>query len=95
MWRSPPIGRRAAPAHGRPLGETTVDGDVQQVTFAAKATGGVTLRSRHPVGGVEIVTEGGFVPATWIRRRTTAAASAVGRGDPVNAPGDAARPIRV
>jgi hypothetical protein len=42
--------------------ETTVDGDVQWVTLAAKATRDVTLRSRHTVASVEIVTQGGFVP---------------------------------
>jgi len=43
--------------------QTTVDGDVQRVTLAAGATRDVTLRSRHTVASVEIVTEGGFVPA--------------------------------
>ena len=43
--------------------QTTVDGDVQRVTLAARATRDVTLRSRHTVASVEIVTEGGFVPA--------------------------------
>jgi hypothetical protein len=33
------------------------------VTLAARATRDVTLRSRHTVASVEIVTEGGFVPA--------------------------------
>ena len=42
---------------------TTVDGDVHQITLAALATRDVTLRSRHTVASVEIVTEGGFVPA--------------------------------
>ena len=42
---------------------TTVDGDVQLITLAALATRDVTLRSRHTVASVEIVTEGGFVPA--------------------------------
>jgi hypothetical protein len=43
--------------------QTTVDGDVQRVTLDAKATRDVTLRSRHTVASVEIVTQGGFVPA--------------------------------
>ena len=43
--------------------QTTVDGDVQRITLAALATRDVTLRSRHTVASVEIVTEGGFVPA--------------------------------
>jgi len=43
--------------------QTTVDGDVQRVTLAARETRDVTLRSRHAVASVEIVTEGGFVPA--------------------------------
>jgi len=42
---------------------TTVDGDVHRITLAALATRDVTLRSRHTVASVEIVTEGGFVPA--------------------------------
>jgi hypothetical protein len=42
---------------------TTVDGDVHQITLAALAQREVTLRSRHAVASVEIVTEGGFVPA--------------------------------
>ena len=43
--------------------QTTVDGDVQQVTIAAKETRDVTLRSRHTVATVDIATQGGFVPA--------------------------------
>ncbi len=44
--------------------ETKVDGgDVQRLTLAAEHTGEVTLRSRHKVASVEIVTKGGFVPA--------------------------------
>ncbi len=43
--------------------ETTVDGDVQRVTLAALGSRDVTLRSRHSVASVEILTVGGFVPA--------------------------------
>lgn len=43
--------------------QTNVDGDVQRVTLAPLATRDVTLRSRHTVASVEIVTTGGFVPA--------------------------------
>ena len=43
--------------------QTISDGDVQRVTLAPLATRDITLRSRHSVASVEIVTEGGFVPA--------------------------------
>jgi hypothetical protein len=36
---------------------------MQQVTLAPKETRDITLRSRHTVATVEIVTQGGFVPA--------------------------------
>jgi hypothetical protein len=42
---------------------TDVDGDIQRVELAAKATRDVTLRSRHAVASLAITTEGGFVPA--------------------------------
>jgi hypothetical protein len=42
---------------------TIVDGDVHHIALAALAQREVTLRSRHAVASVEIVTEGGFVPA--------------------------------
>jgi hypothetical protein len=44
--------------------ETTVDGgDVQRLTLAPEDTHDLTLRSRHKVASVQIVTEGGFVPS--------------------------------
>jgi len=43
--------------------QTIVDGDVQRVMLAAKETRDVRLQSRHTVASVEIVTQGGFVPA--------------------------------
>ncbi|MEO5822937.1 MAG: hypothetical protein ABIT71_20720 [Vicinamibacteraceae bacterium] len=43
--------------------QTIVDGDVQRVTLEPKATRDITLRSRHTVASVEMLTEGGFVPA--------------------------------
>jgi hypothetical protein len=42
---------------------TIVDGYVEQVALAPRATRDVTLRSRHTVASVELVTAGGFVPA--------------------------------
>jgi hypothetical protein len=52
---------RAGPA---PAAVTTiVDGYVERVALAPHATRDVTLRSRHAVASVELVTAGGFVPA--------------------------------
>jgi len=52
---------RAGPA---PAAVTTiVDGHAEQVALAPRATRDVTLRSRHAVASVELVTAGGFVPA--------------------------------
>jgi hypothetical protein len=52
---------RAGPA---PATVTTiVDGYVEEVALAPRATRDVTLRSRHTVASVELVTAGGFVPA--------------------------------
>ena len=41
----------------------SVDGYTERVSLAPHASRDVTLRSRHTVASVEIVTEGGFVPA--------------------------------
>jgi hypothetical protein len=41
----------------------SVDGDAQRVALAAKEWRDVPLRSRHSVATVDLVTEGGFVPA--------------------------------
>ena len=42
---------------------TIVDGYVEQVALAPRATRDVTLRSRYTVASVELVTAGGFVPS--------------------------------
>jgi len=41
----------------------SVDGYPERVALAAKETRDVPLRSRHRVATVDLVTEGGFVPA--------------------------------
>lgn len=52
---------RAGPA---PATVTTiVDGRAERVSLAPRATRDVTLRSRHTVATVDLVTAGGFVPA--------------------------------
>jgi hypothetical protein len=43
--------------------QAIVDGDVQRVSLAPQAARDITLRSRHKVASVEIVTTGGFVPS--------------------------------
>jgi hypothetical protein len=44
--------------------ETTIDGsERQRTTLAPEATHDVPLRSRHKVASVQIVTQGGFIPA--------------------------------
>jgi hypothetical protein len=52
---------RAGPA--RATVTTIVDGHAERVALEPRATRDVTLRSRHAVASVELVTAGGFVPA--------------------------------